>query len=75
MRSSRAAGEPDGANSSVQMSSAESSAEASSGSAAPAPEGAYRVLARKYRPANFGDLIGQDAMVRTISSIRRSCWA
>jgi DNA polymerase-3 subunit gamma/tau len=28
----------------------------------------YRVLARKYRPSNFGDLIGQDAMVRTISN-------
>ena len=28
----------------------------------------YRVLARKYRPASFGDLIGQDAMVRTISN-------
>ncbi len=28
----------------------------------------YRVLARKYRPATFGDLIGQDAMVRTISN-------
>jgi DNA polymerase-3 subunit gamma/tau len=26
------------------------------------------VLARKYRPANFDDLIGQDAMVRTISN-------
>ena len=26
----------------------------------------YRVLARKYRPANFGDLIGQEAMVRTL---------
>ncbi len=34
-----------------------------------AAEGAgYRVLARKYRPANFDDLIGQDAMVRTISN-------
>src|SRR3990172_11759429 len=34
-----------------------------------APEGAgYRVLARKYRPASFRDLIGQDAMVRTISN-------
>src|SRR5471030_322657 len=33
------------------------------------PEGAgYRVLARKYRPASFDDLIGQDAMVRTISN-------
>jgi DNA polymerase-3 subunit gamma/tau len=28
----------------------------------------YRVLARKYRPASFADLIGQDAMVRTISN-------
>src|SRR5436190_2238180 len=32
-----------------------------------APPG-YRVLARKYRPATFADLIGQDAMVRTISN-------
>jgi len=29
---------------------------------------AYRVLARKYRPATFDDLIGQSAMVRTISN-------
>jgi DNA polymerase-3 subunit gamma/tau len=28
----------------------------------------YRVLARKYRPATFEDLIGQGAMVRTISN-------
>src|SRR6516225_318668 len=28
----------------------------------------YRVLARKYRPATFDDLIGQGAMVRTISN-------
>ncbi len=28
----------------------------------------YRVLARKYRPSNFDDLIGQSAMVRTISN-------
>ena len=27
---------------------------------------AYRVLARKYRPTKFGDLIGQDVMVRTL---------
>ncbi len=26
----------------------------------------YRVLARKYRPSNFDELIGQDAMVRTL---------
>ncbi|MEW6766412.1 MAG: DNA polymerase III subunit gamma/tau [Pseudomonadota bacterium] len=30
--------------------------------------GGYRVLARKYRPSNFDDLIGQEAMVRTISN-------
>ncbi len=27
---------------------------------------AYRVLARKYRPTTFNDLIGQDALVRTL---------
>ncbi len=32
------------------------------------PPAAYRVLARKYRPATFADLIGQDAMVRTVSN-------
>lgn len=38
------------------------------GDAAPAgPQAApYRVLARKYRPATFDDLIGQEAMVRTL---------
>jgi DNA polymerase-3 subunit gamma/tau len=30
--------------------------------------GSYRVLARKYRPSTFDDLIGQDAMVRTVSN-------
>ncbi|HEU5272606.1 MAG TPA: DNA polymerase III subunit gamma/tau [Xanthobacteraceae bacterium] len=39
------------------------------GLAITAPSSAgYRVLARKYRPASFDDLIGQDAMVRTISN-------
>jgi DNA polymerase III subunit gamma/tau len=33
--------------------------------AAPA---AYRVLARKYRPVRFADLIGQEAMVRTLTN-------
>ncbi len=33
---------------------------------APAP--AYQVLARKYRPARFADLIGQEAMVRTLKN-------
>jgi DNA polymerase-3 subunit gamma/tau len=32
------------------------------------PADGYRVLARKYRPASFQDLIGQDAMVRTVSN-------
>lgn len=37
--------------------------------APPAPASTpYRVLARKYRPAHFGDLIGQDAMVRTLTN-------
>jgi len=37
--------------------------------AAAAPAGGgYRVLARKYRPATFDDLIGQEAMVRTLSN-------
>jgi DNA polymerase III subunit gamma/tau len=30
------------------------------------PETGYRVLARKYRPETFADLVGQDAMVRTL---------
>ncbi|MCA3254020.1 MAG: DNA polymerase III subunit gamma/tau [Alphaproteobacteria bacterium] len=30
--------------------------------------GGYRVLARKYRPADFTSLIGQDAMVRTLGN-------
>ena len=34
--------------------------------AAAAP--AYRVLARKYRPQSFADLIGQDAMVTTLAN-------
>jgi DNA polymerase III subunit gamma/tau len=40
------------------------------GGPTPAPrQGAgYRVLARKYRPATFDDLIGQEAMVRTLSN-------
>ena len=36
--------------------------------ASPAGDGAYKVLARKYRPAAFDALIGQDAMVRTLSN-------
>jgi DNA polymerase-3 subunit gamma/tau len=63
MSNSRVAGEPDGAMTSSEVSSAEDSKGFAHG-----PQGAYRVLARKYRPTNFADLIGQDAMVRTISN-------
>ena len=35
---------------------------------APASSGAYRVLARKYRPQSFAELIGQDAMVQTLAN-------
>ncbi len=38
----------------------------------PASKDAYRVLARKYRPQTFAELIGQDAMVTTLgNAIRR----
>ncbi len=33
---------------------------------------AYRVLARKYRPDSFATLVGQDALVRTLSNAIRS---
>ncbi|HBR69335.1 MAG TPA: DNA polymerase III subunit gamma/tau [Rhodospirillaceae bacterium] len=32
----------------------------------------YRVLARKYRPRNFDELIGQDALVRTLTNAIQS---
>lgn len=32
------------------------------------PNTAYRVLARKYRPETFADLVGQEAMVRTLKN-------
>jgi DNA polymerase-3 subunit gamma/tau len=34
----------------------------------PAAGAAYRVLARKYRPQTFAELIGQDAMVQTLGN-------
>lgn len=36
--------------------------------AAAAQTGPYRVLARKYRPQTFAELIGQDAMVKTLGN-------
>ena len=41
---------------------------ASISAARPRPAKPYRVLARKYRPSSFDDLIGQEAMVRTVSN-------
>ncbi|WP_313454513.1 DNA polymerase III subunit gamma/tau [Brevundimonas sp.] len=42
---------------------------ASAQTEAPANDGAaYQVLARKYRPRTFEDLIGQEAMVRTLTN-------
>jgi DNA polymerase-3 subunit gamma/tau len=35
---------------------------------APAPASPYRVLARKYRPMRFEDLVGQEPMVRTLAN-------
>ncbi|PSL22264.1 DNA polymerase III subunit gamma/tau [Shimia abyssi] len=32
------------------------------------PDSGYQVLARKYRPETFADLVGQDAMVRTLKN-------
>ena len=34
----------------------------------PAKANPYRVLARKYRPQTFSELIGQDAMVTTLGN-------
>ncbi|WP_206513311.1 DNA polymerase III subunit gamma/tau [Pelagibacterium montanilacus] len=36
------------------------------------PAAPYQVLARKYRPASFESLVGQDAMVRTLANAFRS---
>ncbi|HTK36804.1 MAG TPA: DNA polymerase III subunit gamma/tau [Caulobacteraceae bacterium] len=43
-------------------------AEVAHASPAEAGGGAYQVLARKYRPRTFEDLIGQEAMVRTLAN-------
>ncbi|ARN83263.1 DNA polymerase III subunit gamma/tau [Methylocystis bryophila] len=37
----------------------------------PSAPSAYRVLARKYRPSSFADLIGQEPMVRTLENAFR----
>jgi DNA polymerase-3 subunit gamma/tau len=42
------------------------------GSAAPGAGSPYRVLARKYRPSDFAQMIGQEALVRTLTNAIRS---
>ena len=42
--------------------------EAQSDVSVPPKKEAYRVLARKYRPQNFNQLIGQEALVRTLTN-------
>ncbi|WP_138918715.1 DNA polymerase III subunit gamma/tau, partial [Nitrospirillum viridazoti] len=44
----------------------------SSASDSAAGNAVYRVLARKYRPRNFDELIGQDALVRTLRNAIQS---
>jgi DNA polymerase-3 subunit gamma/tau len=58
-------------NSTSDMSSAESDSVHQGGFDLGGPPEAgkpYRVLARKYRPSSFEDLIGQEAVVRTVSN-------
>jgi DNA polymerase-3 subunit gamma/tau len=50
------------------IAAASADADRDSARTVPRASSSYRVLARKYRPASFEDLIGQDAMVRTISN-------
>ncbi|MGQ9366716.1 DNA polymerase III subunit gamma/tau [Azospirillum sp. ST 5-10] len=47
---------------------ADSAAASRSPAGSPAAGMAYRVLARKYRPTSFKELIGQDALVRTLTN-------
>src|SRR5580704_16060257 len=46
----------------------EATAELFGAAPAPVPGAAYTVIARKYRPKSFDDLIGQEAMVRTLKN-------
>ncbi len=46
----------------------ESAAKPAPAAAAGAPAQPYRVLARKYRPQTFSELIGQEPMVRTLAN-------
>jgi DNA polymerase-3 subunit gamma/tau len=59
---------PQGMNDATKRDKAAESGLELGGPGGDAPAASYRVLARKYRPSNFNDLIGQEAMVRTISN-------
>jgi DNA polymerase III subunit gamma/tau len=70
MREAEAAAAPEPARAEKKVASKEAAAApADAGPAAHADDGsAYTVLARKYRPHTFEDLIGQEAMVRTLTN-------
>ncbi|WP_420472424.1 DNA polymerase III subunit gamma/tau [Brevundimonas sp. FT23042] len=52
----------------VQTVATRSAPETAPAEPAAAADAAYQVLARKYRPRTFEDLIGQEAMVRTLTN-------
>jgi len=70
MREAEAAAVPEPARTGKKVAPEEAAAApADAGPAAHADDGsAYTVLARKYRPHTFEDLIGQEAMVRTLTN-------
>ncbi len=55
-------------NSTLETSVAPADSQTNGESDPPANADPYRVLARKYRPTNFDDLIGQEALVRTLTN-------
>ncbi len=61
-------GDPAPAESPAEQPKQEPTAQAPAAPVPVAPNQPYRVLARKYRPQTFSELIGQDAMVRTLGN-------
>jgi DNA polymerase-3 subunit gamma/tau len=59
---------PDAPGDRVSEADADSPADTAAPGATARSGAGYRVLARKYRPADFSQLIGQDAMVRTLTN-------
>ncbi|TQV83259.1 DNA polymerase III subunit gamma/tau [Denitrobaculum tricleocarpae] len=60
--------QPTGENSTLGTSASPADSQTDGESGPPANADPYRVLARKYRPTNFDDLIGQEALVRTLTN-------